>query len=329
MTDDTPGQQMIVRPQRQQLPSFDQLDYPALPARKSAKEAIGDYFGAKISNENTRAAYVRDAQEFGRWISGQSLSLDQVRTLHVAAFRDRLRADGNAPATIKRKISALRKMLSYLVETGALPYNPAREVTTEPVRRITGKTPALSAEQMHTLFDSFDAARPIELRDRAFIGVMAYTFARVSAVCSLRGQDYIDLGRECFLRLHEKGGVERDIPIHPRLAEYLDAWRSAAKTSGGGLMFPSFEHKGNVLTDRPFSRVDAFAMVKRRLKNAGLPAAFSNHSFRATGITQFLESGGSLETAQQIANHADSRTTKLYDRRATRLELSEIARIKY
>jgi integrase len=131
------------------------------------------------------------------------------------------------------------------------------------------------------------------------------------------------------LRLHEKGGVERDIPIHPKLAEYLDAWRSVAKTSGSGLMFPSFEHKGSVLTDRPLSRVDAFSMVKRRLKNAGLPAAFSDHSFRASGITQFLENGGSLETAQQIADHADSRTTKLYDRRATRLELSEIARIKY
>lgn len=83
------------------------------------------------------------------------------------------------------------------------------------------------------------------------------------------------------------------------------------------------------MTTRPLSRVNAFDMVRRRLKTAGLPPAFCNHSFRATGITQFLEAGGSLETAQQIANHADSRTTKLYDRRANRLELSEIARINY
>jgi site-specific recombinase XerD len=65
-------------------------------------------------------------------------------------------------------------------------------------------------------------------------------------------------------------------------------------------------------------------MVKQRLKSAGLPDAYSNHSFRATGITQFLENGGSLETAQQLANHADSRTTKLYDRSASLLELEEI-----
>ncbi|MBL8048925.1 MAG: hypothetical protein JNJ45_09620 [Chthonomonas sp.] len=52
-------------------------------------------------------------------------------------------------------------------------------------------------------------------------------------------------------------------------------------------------------------------MVKRRLTRAGIPPVFSNHSFRATGITEFLANGGSLETAQQFAIHANSRTTKL------------------
>jgi integrase/recombinase XerD len=70
-------------------------------------------------------------------------------------------------------------------------------------------------------------------------------------------------------------------------------------------------------------------MVKRRLRRAQLPSLFTSHSFRATGITTFLENGGHLETAQTIAGHADSRTTKGYDRRATRLELSEITRVRY
>lgn len=55
----------------------------------------------------------------------------------------------------------------------------------------------------------------------------------------------------------------------------------------------------------------------------------SNPNFQAAGITTFLEKGGQLETAQRIAGHADSRTTKDYDRRATSLELSEIARVRY
>lgn len=70
-------------------------------------------------------------------------------------------------------------------------------------------------------------------------------------------------------------------------------------------------------TDR-LSRKDAWAMLKRRLRDAGLSTIYSNHSFRAAGITNYLENDGTLEVAQRIAGHADSRTTKLYDRRGQR-----------
>ena len=68
-------------------------------------------------------------------------------------------------------------------------------------------------------------------------------------------------------------------------------------------------------------------MVKYSLEAYVIPPVFSHHSFRATGITTFLENSGQQEVAQRISVHADSRTTKRYDRRATRLELSEIVTI--
>lgn len=299
------------------------------PGRKSPQEATADYFGAKIANDNTRSAYLRDAKEFAAWCVDQGLSLEMVETLHVAAFRDHLRASGNGPATIKRKMSALRNLFAYMVERGSLPFNPAREVTTEKVRVKGGKTPALDAEQMRMIFQGFDAARPIDLRDRALIAVMAYSLARVSAATSLRLEDFLDLGRTQLIRLHEKGGVQRDIPAHPKLVEYLDAWIAIADLRPSDYLFPAFDARGTIQTKRPLSRGDVLRMVKRRLMRVGIPPIFSNHSFRATGITEFLANGGSLETAQQLANHADSRTTKLYDRRATRLELEEIVRIRY
>lgn len=297
--------------------------------RKTPQEATADFFGAKIANENTRAAYLRDAKEFALWCAEKGVSLERVETLHVAEFRNHLRTGGNSPATIKRKLSALRNLFAYMVETGSLPFNPAREVATERVRVKGGKTPALDAAQMRQLFSSFDTSRPIDLRDRALVAVMAYSLARVSAAINLRSEDFIDLGRTQILRLREKGGVQRDIPAHPRLVEYLDAWLAVAALRPSSFLFPAFDHKGTVQTDRPLSRGDVLRMVKRRLERIGLPSVFSNHSFRATGITEFLANGGSLETAQQLANHADSRTTKLYDRRATRLELEEIVRIRY
>jgi hypothetical protein len=80
---------------------------------------------------------------------------------------------------------------------------------------------------------------------------------------------------------------------------------------------------------RPLVRTDAADMLKRRLKEAGLPAHYSPHSFRATGITNFLENDGTLEAAQRIAGHADSRTTKLYDRRGQKVLLEDMERIRY
>lgn len=302
---------------------------PFHPGRKTAQEATADYFGAKISNSNTKAAYLRDATEFAGWCSQQGLNLESIETLHVAAFRDHLRAGGNSPATIKRKMSALRNLFAYMVETGSLPFNPAREVATEKVRVKGGKTPALDAEQMRMIFQGFDTSRPIDLRDRALIGVMAYSLARVSAATALRLDDFVDLGRTQLIRLHEKGGIQRDIPAHPKLVEYLDSWIAVAELRPPDYLFPAFDSRGTVQTTRPLTRGDVLRMVKRRLLRVGIPPVFSNHSFRATGITEFLSNGGNLEVAQQLANHADSRTTKLYDRRATRLELEEIVRIRY
>jgi integrase/recombinase XerD len=84
--------------------------------------------------------------------------------------------------------------------------------------------------------------------------------------------------------------------------------------------------KTRKLGNRPATRIDAARMLKRRLKDAGLSDAFSPHSFRATRITNFLENGGTLEVAQRIAGHADSRTTKLYDRRGQRVLVEDMER---
>lgn len=303
---------------------------PFTPRRKTPQEAAEEFFAAKITNENTREAYTRDAFRFATWCSHNSLTLEAITPVHMAAYRDQLIKEKMSSATIKRHLSALRMLFSHMVETGAMAYNPAREVKTPTIRRTEGKTPALSPEQMHQLFQSIGSEKLIDLRDRALIGVMAYTFARVSAACRLTTSDYIDLGRQTYLRVKEKGGVEREIPCHPSLSEYLDAWLSASEISSGNSLFPTFTGAAHdLLSEKAMNRDEALQMVKRRLKRADLPTLFSNHSFRATGITTFLENGGQLEIAQRIAGHADSRTTKGYDRRATRLELSEIVRVRY
>ncbi|HMP71116.1 MAG TPA: tyrosine-type recombinase/integrase, partial [Pirellulaceae bacterium] len=93
-------------------------------------------------------------------------------------------------------------------------------------------------------------------------------------------------------------------------------------------LFRSVQGKGCLLTDRSLSRHDAYRMVRRRASKAGLKHRIGCHTFRATGITAYLENGGSIENAQAIAAHESPRTTKLYDRTNDEIKLDEVERIR-
>src|ERR1700732_2018859 len=90
-------------------------------------------------------------------------------------------------------------------------------------------------------------------------------------------------------------------------------------------VFQTFHNKQ--LTGRPMSRSEAYRMIRRRAIAAGVNVPVCCHSFRATGITIYLENNGTLETAQKIAAHESPRTTKLYDQTDDQLALDEIEKI--
>jgi len=303
-----------------------------------ASKRYFEFFTVTIRNEHTRSNYFRACRVFFEWCEERGLELEGIEPIHMAAYiESRARSEDSkwklSKTSIKQHASALRMMFSYFVEKGVLIYNPAREVSTEKVRRTVGKTPAFETEDVAQLLASFDTSHLVGLRDRALVGVMAFGFSRISAIVNLRVRDYIQQGRRAFLRIHGKGGVEVDIPVHHQLAEYLDLYIEKAGLAGDkeGFLFRSTRGKTKQLTTRPMSRVDAWKMVQRRLENAGLGgyAGFGCHSFRATCGTNFLSNGGQLETCQLLMGHADSRTTKLYDRRAVQATLADIERIRY
>jgi site-specific recombinase XerD len=228
-------------------------------------------------------------------------------------------------------MAAIRMMFSWLTEKGILAMNPAREVKTPKFSRNEGKTPAPPAEEVQKLIDSIDLSHLVGLRDQAILGTLAYTFARIGAVVSLRVKDYFQVGKRSILRFREKGGKEKEISVHHKLESILDRYLDASglRAEPDYPLFLAARGKTRELTNRAIDRVAAWMMAKRRLRSAGLPAIYSNHSFRAAGITNFLENGGNLEVAQRITGHADSRTTKLYDRRGQKVLLEDMERIRY
>ena len=145
----------------------------------------------------------------------------------------------------------------------------------------------------------------------------------------MRVEDYYQDGKRWTFRLHEKGGKLHTVPAHHSAEEYLDAYLDAAGIRAEKKT-PLFRTVGRrkELTENPLTRVDAFRMIRRRARQAGLPEGLCCHTFRATGITAYLENGGTIENAQAIAAHESPRTTKLYDRTSDELTLDEIERIR-
>ena len=169
----------------------------------------------------------------------------------------------------------------------------------------------------------------IGLRDRALIGLLTYTFARISAAVGMHVQDYYCRGKRWRVRLHEKNGKIIDAACHHLLEEYLDAYLQAAGLSGDpqGPLFRAAKGRTRSLAPHAMTRTDAWLMVRRRAAAAGISARINCHTFRATGITAYLKNGGALDRAQKLAGHASSKTTALYDRRDDEISVEEIERI--
>lgn len=344
------------------VPTF--AESPAIATDHTmAQRAMAVFFAAEISNRSTRRAYQDAARDFFSFASSRPdiAALSDVGPLHVAAWLELMKAKGLAAATIKQRLAGLKMLFQSLVRQSVLSFNPA-EVVKGPRHSVSrGKTPVLDGAETSRLLDSIDTSTLIGLRDRAMIATMAYTFARISAVTSLRVRDAFRQKQRLWLRLSEKGGKSKDVPCHHQLEHALADWleatglrdhpdaplfqtfgtrgaraskQEAAEAAGHAATTASHTERSGKkllrpLSSKPMSQPMTWEMIQRRKTAAGIETAVCNHTFRATGITAYLSNGGTIERAATIAGHASTRTTQLYDRRPDDVTLDEIERIRF
>ena len=296
-------------------------------AGERAARRFIEFFTANIRNPNTRAAYARSVGDFFAWLEERGVPLERVEPVVVAAYVEQLGHTKSAP-TVKQALAAIRMLFDWMVIGQVMPMNPAASVRGPKHVVKRGKTPVLTADQARQLLDSIDTSDIAGLRDRALIGVMVYSFARVSATIGMRVEDYFPSGKRWWFRLHEKGGKRHEVPAHHNAEAYADAYLEAAGFADDkkGPLFRTVGRNRELTTNR-MDRADVLRIVYRRAAGAGLDVRACCHTFRATGITAYLENGGTVEKAQQIAAHESPRTTKLYDRTNDELTLDEIERI--
>jgi site-specific recombinase XerD len=314
-------------------------------AGNDAVTRFAEYFTVTIQNPHTRRAYFRNAVNFLKWCEDRGIRhLASIKPMMVAAYIEHLKPT-HAKPSIKQNLATIRMLFDWLVTGQVVDTNPAHAVR-GPKHVVTkGLTPVLDADETKLLLESIpvrrggkakgqadDNGKPdlVGLRDRALIAAMFFTFARVGAVVAMSVEDYYPQGKRWWLRLQEKGGKQHDMPAHHTLEAYLDEYVKAAGIASDpkGPLFRSAPGTGCELTRKALRTADVWRMIRRRAKQAGIKTRIGCHSFRATGITNYLEHDGTLEKAQQMAAHASPRTTKLYDRTNDQVTLDEVEKIR-
>src|ERR1019366_9199222 len=248
--------------------SVDGFWVPALIA--DAGEPAGwryiEFFTANIRNPNTRRAYARACRQFFAWCEDRGLTLTTIRPFDVATYIEMLQRTHSLPC-VKQQLAAVRMLFDWLITGQVMPANPASAVRGPKHVVKTGKTPVLDAPDWRKLLDAIPTETVRDLRDRALIATLTYSFARITAALRMKVEDLRPQGAGWRLRLHEKGGKHHTMPCHHALAEALHAYIAAAgiaEDRKGWLFRTSRGHNATVLSEEPMNQSDAWRMIPRR-----------------------------------------------------------------
>jgi integrase/recombinase XerD len=296
-------------------------------AGPAARFAWEEFLFGRIRNEHTRRAYRRAILDFLGWCEDQGLELHQIAPRDVGIY-----LDGRTRSTASKKVdlAALRHFFDQLVTRHVVVMNPAASVRAERLVVVEGKTPEITVEQARALLASVDTSHTVGLRDRAIIATLIYTAARIGAVARLRRADFYDAGDQHCFRFTEKGGKSREIPVRHDLRWHVLEYLVAAdlmEAPAPSPLFRSAVGRTKRFGQNGMTPGDMGRIVKRRMRDAGLPRQLCPHSFRVATVTNLLEQNVPLEDVQHLAGHADPRTTRLYDRRQRRVTRNIVERI--
>src|SRR5450755_2216504 len=231
-----------------------------------------DFFTSNIRNPNTRRAYARACGTFFAWAEERGLSLRTIRPYDVSLYIESRQQTHSAP-DVKQQLAAIRMLFNWLITGQIVPHNPAAAVRGPKHVVKTGKTPVLDGKEWRKLLDAIPTATVRDLRDRALIATLTYSFARIGAALKMKVEDLRTKGAGWEVRLHEKGGKHHVMPCHHSLAEELRAYIDAAgiaEDRKGYLFRTAPGHNATVLLEKPMAQADAWRMIRRRAIAAGI-----------------------------------------------------------
>ena len=253
------------------------------------------------ASAHTLRSYGNDLGDFQRFLAARGTSDMAAADLRlVRAWLAALHARGLAPASVARKLAAIRSCYRFLVRRGVIEGNPAREARSpRQPRRLVSFLPIDEATQ---LVDGKAIGGSSRARDRAILELLYASGVRVS---ELAGLDLEDVDRtERTVRVLGKGGKERIVPYGGAAARALEAWLGERGEAGDALFTNA---RGGRLTVR-----SVHTIVRRSARAAGITRKVSPHTLRHTFATHLLEGGADLRAIQELLGHSRLSTTQRY-----------------
>jgi integrase/recombinase XerD len=248
-------------------------------------------------------AYRRDLAALAAHRSGP---VDGASVQEIEGWLAQMRADGLAPSTLARRVSAVRAFFRHQVLVGARGDNPAAEITLP--RRARRLPRTLSPGETERLIDAAAGVTPRALRDRALVELLYGAGLRVSEAIEL-ARASVDLDAR-IVRVIGKGGKERIVPLGRPAAEAVRRYLALGRPHLDRRHRPALflNARGGALT-----RAGAFLVLRRLAEKAGLdPKRVHPHLLRHSFATHLLEGGADLRSVQEMLGHADLSTTERY-----------------
>ena len=288
---------------------------------------------ANIQNTHTRRAYRSDLTQFMAFVGIEKP--EEFRTVmrpHVIAWRKDMENRELAPATIRRKLSALSDLFNHLCEANAITHNPVHGCERPGEGANEGKTPAISDTGARMILSAPDESTIKGKRDRAILAVLLYHGLRRSELSALRVRDVASRRGIITLTVHGKRGKIRYIPMHPGavvlLQEYLEAAGHAEDSEGA--IFRAVKRADGKLHEPLSPEAVLRNVVMKYAVAIGIAVeGMGAHALRATAATNALENGADIAKVQEWLGHSDISTTRLYDKRGMRPEDSPTFKVQY
>ena len=260
---------------------------------------------------HTLKAYRGDLLDYRTWLQCRSRDVDSAQTSDVESYVETLRQRDLAPATVARKMAAIRQLHRFQFVEGKRAEDPSADF--EGVRVPSGIPKPLTEDEAERLIASVTGDDPISLRDRSLLEFLYATGARISEACGL---DIADVDQEASLvRLFGKGAKERIVPLGNMAMRAMRIWLDHGRPSMTPSTWKQRSDATAIFIDSRGARLKrqaAWAIVARHGKKVGLAEKLSPHVLRHSCATHMLDHGADLRVVQEMLGHASISTTQVY-----------------